>query len=179
MLTKKEHRGRTVAAPAGLPEHGRGAQPMLTIVNSSTHAGGRKHALRILVVEDDEMSLELTTDLLESAGYEVSAARTAEEALEKARTGRPDLILMDICLPGMDGLTATKRLKEEPETTGIPVVALTAHAMKGDESKAYAAGCAGYLSKPFSTRFFLDVVAEFVANPDTWASHAKGVRSGG
>ncbi len=137
---------------------------MLTIVDSHTYAAVRRHAQKILVVEDDEMNLELTTDLLESVGFKVFKAQSAEEGLGIARDSLPNLILMDICLPTMDGLTATKRLKEDPRTSHIPVVALTAYAMKGDESKAYSAGCAGYLSKPINTRSFVEVVTQLLDN---------------
>src|SRR5438128_2741992 len=107
---------------------------------------------KILIVEDNAMNMELAADLLEAAGHEVFRARAAEQGIELARSAAPDLILMDISLPGMDGLVATQRLKAEPATRAIPVLALTAHAMKGDHEKALAAGCAGYLTKPIDTR---------------------------
>lgn len=115
---------------------------------------------KILVIEDQPLNLELVRDLLELGGYAVLQAATAEEGLALARTAQPDLILMDISLPGMDGLTATCRLKEDPATQQIPVVALTAHAMKGDPEKAQEAGCAGYLTKPIDTRTFLEQVRD-------------------
>ncbi len=116
---------------------------------------------RILVVEDNLLNLELVTDLLETAGFIVCAARTAEEGLRAARERSPDLILMDLSLPGMDGLAATKELKACPATQQIPVVALTAHAMRGDEQAALGAGCDGYLSKPINTRTFVETLARF------------------
>jgi CheY-like chemotaxis protein len=106
----------------------------------------------ILVVEDNPVNLELVTDLLEVAGYAVLQAGSAEDGIDQARTAQPDLILMDVRLPGMDGLTATGVLKSEAGTRHIPVIALTAQAMKGDEEQALAAGCDGYLSKPIDTR---------------------------
>lgn len=117
---------------------------------------------KILVVEDNPLNLELVRDLLELGSYVVVSATDAEEGLVMARTELPELILMDIGLPGMDGLTATRRLKEDPATQQIPVVALTAHAMKGDQEKAQAAGCAGYLTKPVDTRTFVQQVRGFL-----------------
>jgi len=117
---------------------------------------------KILIVEDNSMNMELVTDLLEASGYVVIQAGTAEEGIELARSELPDLILMDINLPGMDGLEATAILKKAPDTKGINVVVLTAHAMKGDEEKALAAGCAGYITKPIDTRKFPKTVARFI-----------------
>src|SRR6266542_3277431 len=107
---------------------------------------------KILVVEDNPLNMELTADILMAAGYGVLQAENAERGIAMARAERPALILMDVRLPGMDGLSATEILKGETETRQIPVVALTAHAMKGDEEKALAAGCVGYITKPINTR---------------------------
>ncbi|MEO5660434.1 MAG: response regulator [Polaromonas sp.] len=107
---------------------------------------------KVLVIEDHLINLELTVLLLEKGGHSVLGARSAEEGLVLARTERPDVILMDIQLPGMDGLTATRLLKEDPATGAIPVIALTALAMKGDEERIRAAGCDGYLAKPLRFR---------------------------
>ncbi len=117
---------------------------------------------KILMVEDNPMNLELATDLLEAAGYVVIQAGTAEEGMKLARDESPDLILMDVGLPGMDGLEATGVLKQDPATKDIPVIAITAHAMKGDEEKALAAGCAGYITKPIDTRAFPKMVTRFI-----------------
>ena len=117
---------------------------------------------RVLIVEDNAMNLELATDLLEIAGYIVTQAGTGEDGIKIAREEKPDLILMDIGLPGIDGLEATKILKGEEETKGIPVIALTAHAMKGDEEKAIERGCAGYITKPIDTRAFVEKVTCFI-----------------
>jgi CheY-like chemotaxis protein len=117
---------------------------------------------RVLVVEDNLLNLELVTDLLEAAGYVVWSARTAEEGLQRAQH-LPDLILMDLSLPGMDGLAAIRALRTGPLTTDLPIIALTAHAMKGDEEVARAAGCDGYLTKPIDTRTFVEKVAGFMA----------------
>src|ERR1041385_6661262 len=102
----------------------------------------------ILVIEDNETNMQLTTFLLQSADYTVLSAASAEAGLTLAREKRPDLILMDIQLPGMDGLQATALLKADEETRAIPVIALTALAMKGDEERIRAAGCDGYIGKP-------------------------------
>ncbi len=118
----------------------------------------------ILIVEDNPLNLELATDLLEAAGYSVRQAGTAEEAIRTAKAALPTLILMDVSLPGMDGLDATRALKADPATRSIPVIALTAHAMKGDEEKAREAGCEGYITKPIDTRAFPATVARFLAS---------------
>ena len=117
---------------------------------------------KILIIEDNAMNMELATDLLEVAGYIVCQAADAEDGIEKARTEAPDLILMDVGLSGMDGLTAIGVLRADSATRGIPIVILTAHAMKGDQEKAVAAGCTGYITKPIDTRAFTKTVADFV-----------------
>ena len=114
---------------------------------------------KILLVEDNPVNMELATDLLEVAGYEVFQAGTAEEGCQLAKTVAPDLILMDVRLPGMDGLTATSLLKQDAATSAIPIIALTAQAMKGDQEKALEAGCDGYITKPIDTREFPKEVA--------------------
>lgn len=108
------------------------------------------------------MNLQLEVDLLEVAGFAVLQAETAEKGIELAKTELPDLIIMDISLPRMDGLTATGILNQDPDTKDIPIVALTAHAMKGDEKKAIALGCDGYITKPIDTRTFSKTVARFI-----------------
>ena len=118
---------------------------------------------KILVVEDNLLNLELVTDLLETSGFIVCHAHTAEEGLRAARELAPDLILMDLSLPGMDGLAATRTLRDDPATRHLPIIALTAHAMKGDEALALRAGCEGYLTKPIDTRTFAAKVAAFIA----------------
>ena len=107
---------------------------------------------RILVVDDNPVNLKLAADLLESEGYDVQRAMDAEQAMAAIDKSRPDLILMDVALPGMDGLTLTRKLKAAEATRGISIVALTAFAMKGDEQKARDAGCDGYIAKPINTR---------------------------
>ena len=120
----------------------------------------------ILIVEDNETNMELATALIVASGHTALQARTAEEALREARSELPALILMDISLPGMDGLTATAILKKEPTTKDIPVVALTAHAMKGDEAKALDTGCCGYLTKPIDTRAFPAALRKFLSTTE-------------
>ncbi len=117
----------------------------------------------ILVVEDNAANLRLSTFLLESAGHTVIAAASAEAGVALALECRPDLILMDIQLPGMDGLQATALLKRNETTRGIPVIALTALAMKGDEERIRAAGCDGYIAKPLAYKDFLAVIREHLA----------------
>jgi two-component system, cell cycle response regulator DivK len=114
---------------------------------------------RVLVIEDNASNMTLATFLLESAGHTVLSATDAEAGLNLARTEHPELILMDIQLPGMDGLEATALLKDDASTRAIPVIALTALAMKGDEERIRAAGCDGYIAKPLSYREFLATVA--------------------
>jgi len=114
---------------------------------------------RVLVIEDNASNMTLATFLLESAGHTVLGASDAEAGLAIARADHPDLILMDIQLPGMDGLEATALLKGDASTRAIPVIALTALAMKGDEERIRAAGCDGYIAKPLSYREFLATVA--------------------
>jgi len=120
---------------------------------------------RILVIEDNPANMTLAVFLLESAGHTVLAATDAEAGLSLAREQRPDLVLMDIQLPGMDGLEATRLLKQDPGTSSIPVVALTALAMKGDEARIRAAGCDGYIAKPMRYQDFLTTVAAHLGTP--------------
>jgi len=117
----------------------------------------------ILVVEDSESDQRLASELLEAAGFSVLQASTAEEGIEMACRHRPAVILMDISLPGKDGLAATSSLKRDPQTRDIPVVALTAHAMKGDRDRALAAGCDAYLPKPIERTAFLSTVVRMLS----------------
>lgn len=117
---------------------------------------------RILVIEDNVSNMKLATFLLESAGHTVVPATNAEAGLAIARADRPELVLMDIQLPGMDGLQATALLKADPMTAPIPVIALTALAMKGDSERIRAAGCDGYIAKPLAYREFLAEVDRFL-----------------
>ena len=116
-------------------------------------------AEKILIVEDNAVNRKLVEVILSKAGYAVLPAADAEQGIALARSAHPDLILMDIHLPGMDGLAATRLLKGESATRGIPIMALTALAMKGDEERILAAGCDAYLSKPIRHGALLEAVA--------------------
>lgn len=117
----------------------------------------------ILVVEDNAANMKLARVLLEKAGYAVLMAGDGETGVQLARESVPDLILMDVQMPGMDGLAATGILKGDPLTRSIPIIALTAHAMKGDDEKILAAGCDGYLAKPFHYPDLLKAVDDILA----------------
>jgi len=119
---------------------------------------------KVLIIEDNPTNMTLAVFLLQSAGHAVLSATDAEAGLTLARDEHPDLILMDIQLPGMDGLQATKLLKRDAATSAIPVVALTALAMKGDEERILAAGCDGYIAKPMRYQEFLATIAEHLAS---------------
>ena len=116
-------------------------------------------AKRILVVDDNPTNLKLVSYLVKAQGYEVETAGDAEAALTSIARARPDLILMDLQLPGIDGLELTRRLKNAPETADIRIVAVTAYAMKGDQEKAMAAGCDAYVTKPIDTRALPALIA--------------------
>jgi two-component system cell cycle response regulator DivK len=121
---------------------------------------GQHAAHKVLIVEDNVMNMRLFNDLLEAHGYTTLQAENGLEAMRIARLERPDLILMDIQLPEVSGLEVTERLKADEELRTIPVVAVTAFVMKGDEEKIRQAGCDGYLTKPISIAGFLQVVAQ-------------------
>ncbi|MEN3942591.1 response regulator [Prosthecobacter sp. SYSU 5D2] len=121
----------------------------------------------LLVVDDHPTNLKLVSDLLEFEDYEVLRAVDAETAQEMIRLTVPDLVLMDLALPGMDGLTLTRLLKADPATRHIIIVALTAYAMKGDEAKAREAGCDGYITKPIDTRSICAQVAGYLKKGQT------------
>lgn len=119
----------------------------------------------VLLVEDNETNQMLTTAVLLRDGYRVNVAGSAEEARESMRSERPDLILMDLQLPGVDGLAFTRSLHADGITSSIPVIAMTAHAMLGDEQQALAAGCAGYIAKPIDTRTLGDRIRQYLQVP--------------
>lgn len=118
---------------------------------------------KVLIVEDNELNMKLFHDLLDSQGYETLQTREGLQALALAREHRPDLILMDIQLPEISGLEVTKWLKEDEDLAHIPVVAVTAFAMKGDEERIREGGCEAYISKPISVMGFLDTVKRYVS----------------
>lgn len=117
----------------------------------------------ILLVDDNPTNMKLVLFLLSARGYVVRTAANAEEALDVLRNFKPVLILMDVQLPGMDGLTLTRQLKADPATSGIIIVAITAYAMKGDEEKARAAGCDAYVTKPINTRALPGTIEQLLA----------------
>ncbi|MDI6735731.1 MAG: response regulator [bacterium] len=117
---------------------------------------------KILIVDDEPLNMELAKDLLEVAGYIIFEATDADEAIAQARQEKFDLVLMDVQLPGMDGLSATKIIKEDSMNKDTPIVALTAYAMAGDKEKIEAAGCDGYLTKPINAKEFAKSVAGFL-----------------
>jgi two-component system cell cycle response regulator DivK len=119
-------------------------------------------AKTVLIVEDNELNMKLFNDLLVANGYRTLQVRDGRNVVELVRAERPDLILMDIQLPEISGLGVTKLLKDEPDLRSIPVVAITAFAMKGDEEKIRQGGCDGYIAKPISVVSFLKTVADFL-----------------
>ena len=120
---------------------------------------------KVMIVEDNELNMKLFRDLIEASGYETVRTRNGLEALDLARLHKPDLILMDIQLPEVSGLEVTKWLKEDEDLRVIPVIAVTAFAMKGDEEKIREGGCEAYISKPISVMGFLQTVDSFLKAP--------------
>ncbi|RAH99328.1 two-component system response regulator [Acuticoccus sediminis] len=119
-------------------------------------------AHRVLIVEDNELNMKLFHDLLEASGMEILETRNGIDALKVAKEQRPDLIVMDIQLPEMSGLEVTEQIKSDPDLKPIPVIAVTAFAMKGDEERIRAAGCEAYLSKPISIDRFISTIKSFL-----------------
>ena len=118
---------------------------------------------KVMIVEDNELNMKLFHDLLESRGYDIIETRDGMEALKMARSERPDLILMDIQLPEVSGLEVTKWIKEDDDLKHIPIIAVTAFAMKGDEEKIREGGCEAYIAKPISVSSFLTTVEQFLS----------------
>jgi len=121
--------------------------------------------LRLLLVEDNELNRDMLGRRLRHRGYEVVTAVNGREGIEMARGEKPDVILMDLSLPEMDGWQAARILKNDPDTDGIPIVALTAHAMNGDRERALAAGCDEYATKPVDMPLLMDILARLNAQP--------------
>ena len=117
---------------------------------------------RILVIEDQEDNRQIVSDLMAASGYELIEATTGEEGIAAAARERPDLILMDIQLPGIDGYEVTRRIKANPQLKSIPIIAVTSYALSGDDKKAFAAGCDGYVTKPYSPRLLLAKIREYL-----------------
>ena len=127
-------------------------------------AGGSEMAKTVLIVEDNELNMKLFHDLLEAHGYRTLQSRNGFDAMEIARADRPDLILMDIQLPEVSGLEVTKWIKEDDELRAIPVIAVTAFAMKGDEERIRQGGCEAYISKPISVSKFIETVKVYIGD---------------
>jgi two-component system cell cycle response regulator DivK len=134
----------------------------LELINGN-HGPGKQCSKKVLIVEDNDLNMKLFNDLLEAHGYNTLQTRDGVEALKLARQHRPDLILMDIQLPEISGLEVTKWLKEDDDLRSIPVIAVTAFAMKGDEEKIRGGGCEAYIAKPISVASFLRTVERFLA----------------
>jgi len=117
---------------------------------------------RIQVIEDQEDNRQIVRDLMAASGYELIEATTGEEGIAAAARERPDLILMDIQLPGIDGYEVTRRIKANPQLKTIPIIAVTSYALSGDDKKAFAAGCDGYVTKPYSPRLLLAKIREYL-----------------
>ena len=117
---------------------------------------------RVLVVEDQRDNRQILHDLLTNAGFDIVEAENGEEAIASAQASRPDLILMDIQLPILDGYEATRRLKADPDLKSIPIIVVTSYALSGDQEKARLAGCDDYVAKPFSPRLLLTKIKEYV-----------------
>jgi two-component system cell cycle response regulator DivK len=122
---------------------------------------------KVLIIEDNELNMKLFNDLLEAHGYATVQTRNGMDALDLVRTHRPDLILMDIQLPEVSGLQVTQWIKDDPGLRHIPVIAITAFAMKGDEEKIRQGGCEAYLAKPISVVKFLETVRNFIGGQDS------------
>jgi two-component system, cell cycle response regulator DivK len=132
-------------------------------LEKQNHNGAQTAPKRVLIVEDNELNMKLFNDLLEAHGYYTLQTKDGVEALRMARTHRPDLILMDIQLPEVSGLEVTKWLKEDDELRSIPIIAVTAFAMKGDEQKIRDGGCEAYIAKPISVASFMSTVERFLS----------------
>jgi len=131
-------------------------------INSAVREG--KMAKKVMIVEDNELNMKLFRDLIEASGYETVRTRSGLEALDLARRHRPDLILMDIQLPEVSGLEVTKWLKQDDDLKSIPVIAVTAFAMKGDEERIRQGGCEAYISKPISVPRFIETIKSYLGD---------------
>ena len=132
------------------------------------------NSARILVVDDNATNVKLAGAVLKFAGHQVSTASDAAEALKAISSVSFDLIVMDIAMPGMDGLALTRLLKDDPSRQHIPIVAVTASAMKGDDQKAFDAGCDGYITKPIDTRLFPRQIAKFLSASFNSSEKSRG-----
>jgi two-component system, cell cycle response regulator DivK len=166
LLVQKDSKNKWKEACAPLPEAAAGAQMDFhrPVETDLTDVPGAAMAIQktVLVVEDNELNMKLFNDLLEAHGYKVVQTRDGLSALDMARKHNPDLILMDIQLPEVSGIEVTKWLKEDDQLRRIPVIAVTAFAMKGDEQKIREGGCEAYISKPISVMSFLQTIDGFL-----------------
>jgi len=144
---------------------GRGGDILIHGPGAGRVTGGAVMNKTILVVEDQEDNRQILRDLLASSGFLMIEAHDGEQALAMARSQRPDLILMDIQLPVVDGYEATRSIKRDPELKHIPVIAVTSYALSGDEERAREAGCDAYVAKPYSTRHLLAKIGQFLERP--------------
>jgi len=131
------------------------------------------NAPRVLIVDDNPLNVTLARAVLIAGGFEVESAADAREAVQRIDAMRPELILMDIQLPGVDGLELTRQIKAEPSTRHIVIVAFTAFAMRGDEAKMRAAGCDGYVSKPIEVNRFAEQIREFLRSPTSASTEMR------
>jgi two-component system cell cycle response regulator DivK len=129
---------------------------------TGARGGGPAMPKKILIVEDNELNMKLFNDLLQAHGYETVQTMDGRDVMQLTRTHKPDLIIMDIQLPEISGLEVTKMLKADDKLKGIPVIAVTAFAMKGDEEKIREGGCEGYIAKPISVPSFLETISKFL-----------------
>src|ERR1700741_3368914 len=143
-------------------ESGEGLDLSLHAAGARRGAKGGDMSKRVFVVEDEEDNRRIVRDLLTSVGYEIIEAVTGEEGVTAAATHLPDLILMDIQLPGLDGYEATRRIKADPALRHIPIIVVTSYALSGDDVKAFEAGCDAYITKPFAPRALLAKIREYL-----------------
>ena len=134
---------------------------------------------KVLIVEDNELNMKLFNDLLEAHGIETIQTRDGRQAFGLAKAHRPDLLIMGIQLPEVSGLDITKMIKEDPDLKSIPVIAVTAFAMKGDEQKIREGGCEDYISKPISVARFIEIVRRYLEKVETGGQSAKQIQEKG
>src|SRR5207302_11165790 len=162
IVDRQAHRRDARRAHLGRIEPGRGRDLLLQRASEGSTGIGASMRKCILVVEDQEDNRQILRDLLTSGGFDMIEAENGEDAITAAVANRPDLILMDIQLPILDGYEATRRIKADPSLSSIPIIAVTSYALSGDEEKARAAGCNDFVAKPYSPRQLLAKIREFL-----------------